>query len=118
MLHQKVLVTLLDRLRKQRAFDISSIDKIIFIVAIAARYDRLPNIAAHMEKLTFVVYLKQRGCDLTPENVIDQILAVAVSGGVKLRLIIVDELKCDIRVGKRKMLHHIADVRSFRLRCL
>ena len=98
MLHQKILVSFLDGFRKQRALDITAVDEVILIISVSSGNHRFPDISAHPKVFSGVIHLKQGSGNLPSEYVINQILFVAVPGGVQFGLIIIDEFKGDIRV--------------------
>ena len=105
MLHHKGLIGFLNGLCHNAAFNISSIDKIIFIIAVGSCNYRLSDIAKGTDPVSFCFYLEKVGCDLPAEYGVDQILQIVIAGGVKLVLIVLDKANGYVRMGKGNFFH-------------
>ena len=115
MLHQKAFIAFLNRFGQQCTLNIPSIDKIVFIIAVAPVNLGLTQKAGNTEPCSGIIYLQQGCCNITPVDMVDQILSAAVSGGVQPGLVIVDVLKGNIRMRQRQFLQHVTDISALGL---
>ena len=113
MLHQKGPVALLDALRDEVAADIAAVDEIIFIASVSPGDHGLSDKAADAHRPLLRLDLRQIGSHVPPVDVVNHVLQVVVSGGVKLRLPVRDELEGDIRAGQGQPLHQLAHIARF-----
>ena len=79
MLHHKCLIGILDCLCDDLAFYISSINKIVFKIAVASGDHRLSDKSLQPAKCSFCFYRKQIGRNIPSINTINNILQVMIA---------------------------------------
>ena len=114
MLHQILLVALLDRARHDIAPYKSSVNKINFKVAVGAHLYRLPKVSVDPDAVLLRLDRHKLVCDVPSVDAVDDLPEIAVAGRMELHLASEDQLKGNIRSGECKMLHQIRDIASLR----
>ena len=109
MLHHESVIAVLDGPRQQLALDISSIYIVIFKVPVSPGNRRLCHEAPDLHQTAYALELDELPGDLTSENLIDQLLEILISAGMKARLSILYIFKGDTGIGQRQLFHHGGD---------
>ena len=114
MLHHKSPVAFLDAPGNHIAADITAVDKVILIASVPPGNHGFSDIAADAHRPLDRVNLSQICGHVAPVNMVNHILQIVVSGGMKLRLPVINELERDIGMGKSETLHQFAHIACFR----
>ena len=99
MLHQKRFVGVFDGFRNQFAFDITSIDIIVFKCPVSSCNDRLSCKAIQRHAIFFPCDRKQFLCDLPSINMVDHIPETGISGTVQFGLSVYQIFKRNMVMG-------------------
>ncbi len=114
MLHRIRLICFLYCLADNIAPDIAPVDKIIFVIAVSARYHGLPNKTGNPYAVRLTVHFNDRGGGVTSKNMVDTILQAPVSRCLQFRFPVVDKFKCNFRMCRGKALHQVTDIARLR----
>ena len=105
VLHQILFISFLHGPGHHITPDKPAVDKINLKIAVGTHQKRLSQIAFYMDPALFGLNRHQRRRHITTVNTIYYLFQISVSGGVKFHLIPGQQLKRNIRSGKRQMLH-------------
>ena len=98
--HDKCLISILNCLCNNVALDITAINKIILPCSIASGQNRFADKSCHMTEFALNIHFQQLSCHIPSVNLINDISQIAVAGGMKPILIIVNKFKGYIRMGQ------------------
>ena len=105
MLHQIFSIAFLHRFADQAALDISAVDIENLIIAVGAVDHRLSEKTADGYAFPLPGKRQKLSRDIPAVNAVDDLPQLLIARGVEPGLSVHDELKGNLRMGKRQMLH-------------
>ena len=114
VLHHKGFIGVLNGLGDGRILHVAAIDKIILVIAVTPGNHRFADVAGHGHTAALPVHRQQLGGHLPAVDIVNDILQVGVARRLQLRLMVGNEFKGNVRMGKSQPLHEGTDVSRLR----
>ncbi len=118
VLHHKGLIPVLDPPGNDPALYISSIDKIILIIAVASGDLRFPDKSGKMQRTFPPVHRQKPHGNIPSVDMIDHVFQAAVSRCLKFHLVMDENLKGNLRMRERQTGHQLMNSGRLRHLCL
>ena len=110
VLHSIRLISVLNRFMNCRALNISAVNKIIHIIAVASGNDRFADKSLYLTAHLTGIHLQKIWCNILTINMIYDVFQISISRSMKLCLILIDKPEGNIRMGQRKTFDQGIDI--------